>query len=440
MGVIMNDVSNLDAPELATLHVEKIVTGGSGLSRHDGTTVFVPLAAPGDEVRVRLGPPRRNHRTGEIDTVITPGPDRCPPPCPHFGDCGGCQLQHLTATGQRDAKTDIVADCFRRLGGIDVADRIEPPDPDLPEFHYRTKARLFASPEGPYGFRRRASHRIVPLTTCRLLPEIFDAEILPWLRTLPPAEQLVLRFDERGQWLLSIYGPSRRMRVLKQMVAQLPAGEPPAPGCAGLQYNNRPVWGRDYLVVACAERKFRVGAQSFFQANLAVAARAVERGRAWLDELAEPGSLLLDLYCGVGLFGVVWADRFKRVLAADTDPHAVRDAQNNVRRDRVAKERVRVVPRAADALLSDRELLPAAAALEACCVVDPPRAGLGAATCRALTEAAARTLLYLSCDPATLARDARELCGGGYAVRRVAVLDMFPQTSHVETLVLLTRD
>ncbi|MFO7653355.1 MAG: class I SAM-dependent RNA methyltransferase [Candidatus Krumholzibacteriia bacterium] len=423
-----------------TLHVEKIVTGGAGLAHHEGRTVFVPLTAPGDEVRVRLEQVRRSFVTGTVEEVLTPGPDRRPGPCPHFGVglCGGCDLQHLTDAAQRTAKREIVADCFRRLGGLDVGDRIEGPDADLPPLHYRNQLRLFASPMGPYGLRRRGTRDVLPLETCLLVPEIFTRDILPWLRLLPPVEQLVLRFDHQDRWLVSMYGNPQRMKILRKLTTEGAADRPPASGCAGIQFNNRPVWGRDYLVVHCAGKKYKVSAQSFFQTNLAVAERAVAQVRTWLDELPGAGRLLADLYSGVGLFSLALADRFERLVAADADPGSVQDADNNIRRDPVARDRGQAVVRTAEDALADTDLLPRAALAEGCCVVDPPRAGLGAETCRALLEARPAAVIYMSCDPATLARDCRLLSDGGQVIRHVRVLDMFPQTAHVETLVLLT--
>jgi len=427
------------APATLSLTVDKIVTGGVGLGRHEGRAVFVPLTAPGDEIRARVEHEKRHFLNARLEEVVRPGPDRREAPCPHFGDCGGCDLQHLGPDAQRDAKTGIVADCFRRLVQLDIADRLEGPDREPAEFGYRTKLRLIAAPTGHYGLMRRGTHDVVPITTCPLMPEIFDRDILPWLRTLPPVEQMVLRLDGRGGWLLSLYGPSTRMRVLKRILAKLPGDGQPAPGCVGLLYNNLPVWGRTYLVIHCARKKFRVGAQSFFQSNLDVAERTVALARAWLDEIDAPTERFLDLYCGVGLFSLALADRFETLLAADSDPFAVRDAENNMRRYRNARDCVTVVTQTAEAVLKDPALARPEEGDRTCCLVDPPRAGLGKEVCRALLAAAPRVVLYLSCDPATLARDVRALVDGGYELRKVKALDMFPQTGHVEALVLLTR-
>jgi 23S rRNA (uracil1939-C5)-methyltransferase len=212
-----------------------------------------------------------------------------------------------------------------------------------------------------------------------------------------------------------------------------------------LLYNNLPVWGRDYLVIEVAGGKYRVGARSFFQNNLAVTELAVATLQSWLAANRPEGGLLAALYCGVGLFSLALADRFERVLAADTDPYALRDAENNLRRDqRTTGKATAIRASAADAL---RGAFTAAGALSgndddwhtACVLLDPPRAGLGKDGAAALLAAAPRDVFYLSCHPATLARDAALLAASGYDLVRLAVLDMFPQTAHVECLLQLAR-
>ena len=202
-----------------------------------------------------------------------------------------------------------------------------------------------------------------------------------------------------------------------------------------------------------AGKSYRVSAQSFFQTNLAVCEQVVATCSAWLDEgqAADPANpadpaqqgteqelrpLLGDLYCGVGLFSLALADRFARVIAVDNDASAIRDARNNVKRNRVARERVLVQQVSAAAALQDPEHDWSAA----CVLLDPPRTGLGKEGLAALIAAAPREIIYLSCDPATLARDAAELVASGYSLERLKVVDMFPQSAHVESLLWLRRE
>ncbi|MCB1184114.1 class I SAM-dependent RNA methyltransferase [bacterium] len=424
-------------PPILDLRIEKLVTGGTGLARHEGQAVFVPLTAPGDDVRVEIVERKKGFLRASLTELVTPGAGRREAPCPHYGECGGCDLQHLDDTHQAAGKRDIVVDCFSRLGKLDVADLVEGPAPDAP-LGYRNRIRLFASPAGFYGMMRRGTHDVVPLDACLLMPEAFNRDILPWLRFLPPVEQVVVRLDGQGGWLVSIFGQPARMKIMKKILAALPAGEPPAPGCVGLLYNNLPLWGRDHLVYEVAGHKYRVGAQSFFQGNLAATEDAVATVRAWLDEVAT-GDLFCDLFCGVGLFSLALADRFVQVIAVEVDRNACRDAANNFARAEAAGRRVALHEGPVTRILARDDLAAPEAWASATVLVDPPRAGLGRNGVKALLARRPRHLVYMSCDPATLARDTAGFAEGGYALRKLKVMDFFPQTAHIECLALLER-
>jgi 23S rRNA (uracil1939-C5)-methyltransferase len=423
------------------LDVEKLVTGGAGLARHDGQAVFCPLTAPGDRVRARVVEQRRGFVRAETVEILQPGPGRTEPPCPHFGQCGGCDLQHLTPAAQREAKTAIVAECFQRLGKLDVTDILQGPDAGG-ELGYRNRIRLHAHPAGPYGLHARGSHDVVPIESCPLILDQFNADILPWLRMLPPVDQIVVRLDGAGGWLLALFGQPARLKPLKRMLGSTPEGQAPAPGCVGILFNNRPVWGRDHLIVAVAGHKFRVGAQGFFQGNLAVTEDAVATVRGWLGELqgtGRLGTLLGDLYCGVGLFTLTLADLFERVVAVEMDPGACRDAENNIRRDAAAAAKATVHEGPAAVVLGELDGVDDAQWRGAAVVVDPPRTGLGKEGVAALVARAPRHVVYMSCDPATMARDCAALVAAGYRLDKLKALEMFPQTAHIECLGLLER-
>ncbi|MFH1843827.1 MAG: class I SAM-dependent RNA methyltransferase [bacterium] len=429
-----------DNSEIIETVITKLVTGGAGLGRHEGQAVFVRGTAPGDTVRARVVMRKKGFIEAELVELVDPGPDRQEPPCPHYSVCGGCDLQHLTDEAQQRLKTDIVVDCFQRLGQMDISDRITPPAVAGPSLGYRNKIRLFASPTGQYGLVRKRSNEVVPLDTCLQMPSRFTDEILPWLRTLPPMEQIVLRLDSTGDFLCSLFGRPNRARVLKQIIGGLSSSEPPLAGCRGLLFNNLPLWGRDYLVHRVANKNYRVGVLSFFQANLAEVEAVIAAIKCWLAAKQAPAGWLADLFCGVGLFSLALADRFDGLLAIDSDEYAIHDARNNVQRDSEARDKVTVRQGTITGLLSSANppAIPDAARESLCCLVDPPRRGLGEYACATLLKLRPRDIIYLSCDPATLARDAQVLCKGGYELQRIQVIDMFPRTAHIESLVFFT--
>lgn len=473
-----DDVQQPDTPAAGTFEavvetiIETIVTGGAGLARLDeGRIAFVPGTAPGERVRARIVREKKGFVEAELVEVLEPSPDRVDPPLGELGSLSGCDLQHLSIDAQRRAKTDIVRDCFRRQGGMDLEDRLEAPAPAGPELGYRNKVRITRDPAGRWGVIRKGSNDVMPIETHGLMPDLFNDVILPWARLLPPVDQIVVRLDGTGGWLASLYGPPTRAKALKTVFAE----SAPPENCVGVIFNNRPLWGRDHLLIKLAGRTWRVHHRSFFQTNVAETESAVKLAGNWLDDAGftaeAPSGVLVDLYGGVGLFGLALGDRFAKVIGVEENRQAVFDARNNYKRAAALASRAKVVQapvekvtlgwkmtRAAGADGSGRppqaratgpfskELAFAAqigAKLdfgEAVFVVDPPRTGLGERVTNDLVALAPGRILYMSCDPATLARDCGALAKGGYVVKRARVVDMFPMTSHVETLVELEKD
>lgn len=428
--------------EAVEVRIEKILNQGDGLGRKDGQAVFVPLSAPGDLVRATIIKQGRGFVQTTLEEVLEPGPERQEAPCPHYGDCGGCNLQHMTSEAQRKAKADIVLECFGRLGKLDVSSIIQGPEAVGGDLGYRNRVRVFSNPAGHYGMMRRGSHDVVALTQCPILPDQFNNDILPYLRMLPPVEQIIIRLDGRGGWLLSLFGHAQRMKVMKKILASVPMDEVPAPGCKGIMFNNRPIWGKDFLINEVAGHKFRVSAQSFFQGNAAVTEEAVGLIRGWLQELKdkdELGGLLGDLFCGVGLFSLTLGDLFDQIVAVDSDPYGCRDAENNVKRNAALKTKVKVYKGDLARVLNDPKVHTTGQWESSCCIIDPPRTGLGKDGVKVLLDRKPQHIVYMSCDPATMARDTAALVESGYEILKLQVLDMFPQTSHIETLILLKK-
>ncbi len=449
----MNDDTGKTQTDSFETVIDKLVTGGAGLGRTpEGLAAFIAGVVPGERVRARVIHRKKGFVQAEPAEILEASPDRVEPPLGEIGALSGCDLQHMSITAQQRAKTEIVRDCFQRLGKLDLGDRLAAPEPAGPALGYRNKLRLWRSPTGQYGVRRQGSHDVLAIDRHGLMPDFFNDEVLPFLRTLPPVDEVVARLDGQGGFLLALFGPPSRLRALKTVLKEAPAGEAPHPACVGILYNNRPAWGRDHLLVKTAGHTFRVNVGSFFQVNFAEAAAAVSLARDWLDEAGvtadAPGGNLLDLFCGVGLFAVCLGDRFTRVNCVENDTRAVRDARNNLGRNRNTDGKAELVPADAAAVLKrwqegpwrDEDLRYEAPDWPRTTVVlDPPRTGLGDAAAADLAALGPARIIYMSCDPATLARDCATLAAGGYELVRAHVIDMFPQTSHVECLAELLK-
>ncbi len=467
-----NQKTDVSPGDVLETTIDSIVTGGAGLARVDGLVLFVPGTVPGETVRAKVVKSKKGFAEAELVEIVIPSPDRVEPPLGELGTLSGCDLQHLSLEAQQRAKFVIVRDCFRRQGGIDMEDRLSGPESAAPPVGYRNKVRLTRDPIGRWGVIRKGTHDVLAIDEHGLMPAVFNETVLPWMRLLPPVDQIVIRFDADGGWLAVLYGPPARLKTLKSILKDVE--EAPAPGCQGVLFNNRPVWGRDHLLIRMLERTWRVHALSFFQTNFAETEAAVRLARTWLDEdgltAATPGGALIDLYGGVGLFGLSLGDRFETVIGVEENRQAVLDARNNYKRDETLASRAKVVlapvekvtlgwkmsrtqsadgsgrPSAARGTGPFSAELATSAGLGAkldwartTVVVDPPRAGLGEHVTNDLGSLAPARILYMSCDPATLARDCGALVKAGYEVKRGRVIDMFPLTSHVETLVELVR-
>ncbi len=346
-----------------------------------GMVVFVPFGLPGETVRVRLVERKRNFARGEIVERQAGAPARVVPACPYFGSCGGCEWQHIAYGEQLRIKTAIVAEQLVRIGKL--ADPAVLPCIGSPAaYEYRNHARLHAAPDGRLGYRAARSHTIVPVADCPILEA-----------------------------------------PLRRQIAAL----------AG-QQNIAPVTGEVELrawdeVIDVAGFAYRTSAGAFFQANTAIAGLLVE---GVLAALAPRGSeQVLDLYCGVGLFTVPVGQQVAQIVGVESNTIAAADAVHNAA---AAGVEGRIVNGDVAAALRDPDI---AGRTWDAIILDPPRTGVDAPALAALIALHAPRLLYISCEPSTLARDLRILALSGYRLQSAQPYDMFPQTRHVETLAVL---
>lgn len=374
------------------LAIDHIVPGGDGLGHHEGVTVFVPMAAPGDELVINIVESRPDYLRGEIVRILKPGPGRVEPACPYYGQCGGCNLMHLSYEAQLEAKLGVVREAWRRAGGLEpVALDMEASAP----FGYRNRAQFHFDSGKSVGYARRATSRIMPVRSCPILVPALER----WLGSAGPADA----------WkALSAYMAGKDRFV--------------AFGYGDTAF----IEGRDGEVsVEVAGRRLRFNIQGFFQSNLPM----VERLLPWVCADVG-GARAADLYCGVGLFATFLKDSFARMMCVEQDQRSVAYACSNVGK---------AADYAATSIESWTRSTQATGHFDHV-VVDPPRSGLAAPVRSWIATSKPSSLGYVSCDPVSLARDAGFLVRAGYVVQHARIFDFYPQTSHVETYVRFRLD
>lgn len=404
--------------ERKTLRMESLAHLGAGIVRDGGKVIFVPYTAPGDLVRVRIVEDKPRFARAALEEVLEPSPHRVDPLCPYFGHCGGCQWQHIAYPVQVQYKSRIVAQQLEHVGklsGVDVRETVGMDEP----WGYRNSARLTVGTDGALGFQRFESHEVVAIEDCPILH--------PSLRDL--LRGLDVQFAELiALTLRAGTRTGERMIVMETAGDEPPELEVDAPVSCALALEDGRVAtliGETALHEVVAGRRYRISPTSFFQVNTWGAERLVET----VAQALEPrgGERLLDLYCGVGLFGLALADRVGEVVGVEVSPSAVADALANAE----GMDNVTLVEGPAEEALSELEWAFDLA------VVDPPRGGVHPTALRALLEKRPRRIAYVSCEPTTLARDCIEFVRAGYRLRHVQPVDMFPQTYHIESVALL---
>ena len=422
--------------ETALVQIEKPIYGGAFLARIDGKAVFVPMALPGEEARVRITQDQRGYASAEIDEIVTAAPERTTPACPHFGSCGGCAYQHANYSAQLAFKQAILRETLER-GGVRAPEEIcvlsaEP-------WRYRNRIRLGFDAHGNIGYRGRRSHAIVPIAECPISAPLLVRAALACAdlaRQFTPTLRftgLALFCDAKESALLATMFTANPARKHFEELARAFAKRIPALAGAELALENRTGepehilarWGAASITYSAAGFEYRVDHGAFFQVNRWLVDALVDR-----VTLGYAGALAWDLFAGVGLFARRLASSFERVIAVESAPAATAALAHNlsgtsalaVKSDTLAFLKRNVRGPRPDLIIAD-----------------PPRTGLGSDVCAALAEIAAPAMVYVSCDPATLARDLRALLAYGYAIHSVTLADLFPQTFHLETVAHLQR-
>jgi 23S rRNA (uracil1939-C5)-methyltransferase len=460
-----------DSAQEFELDLTDLAYGGDAVGRYEGRAVFVPGALPGERARVRLTRERANYARAELLDVLRSSPDRVEPQYPELGDSGGFQWQHIAYPAQIAWKTRIVRQLLMRIGKF--------PDPPVrptigmpasaDTWRYRTVAQFAIAPNGDIGFRRSESHDVLDMSECPIVHPQLDTlyqAVREWMqnrwgkRAHDFTERFTLRVavgapGEKSSGPLAMAGGhSYRGSGGALLTIEARPGAPfdleggpdvvaselrmAVPGLAGVVILGLPVGrgritaGQDFVHDQVLTHVYRISAGSFFQVNPIQTPVLVERAMEALRP--RPRDVALDGYSGVGLFSLFLADRVERVIAIESQPSAVADARESARLNGVNNVEAYegVLERAIGSMRRQRERVDIA-------LVDPPRAGCLPRALNELTAMGPRTLVYVSCDPSTLARDLRLICDAGYALTNVQPVDMFPYTSHIECVATCER-
>jgi 23S rRNA (uracil1939-C5)-methyltransferase len=406
--------------------IERILPGGLGLAHAEGRTIMVALATPGDHLRVRVDRVKGNVSFAVIEEILTPSAQRVEPPCPFFGRCGGCDFQQMNYQAQLDAKLEIIRDCLRRLARIEKV-----PDfqitPAANPWHYRSRAQWqYDSVRQRLGYFESGSRNVCDVAECAVLAQPLQ-DTLAGLReqmaggSLPEVRDFRAVVGDEG---VSISPPVRsNSPTVKE-------GSDPIHRGNEVRDITRTIHGESY----------RLNAESFFQANDRLLPQLID---AAIGDAK--GETALELYCGVGLFTLPLARRFSRVIGVESDPAAAAFARDSLARAGLANTEVAI--RDVGVWLDEvkRHDLSRLAETSAAAIqeqvdfvlLDPPRTGAESRVIAGVLGLKPRRMSYVSCDPATLARDLKKLIAGGYILETISAFDMFPQTHHVETVVQL---
>lgn len=440
-----------------TLKIETISSSGDGVARLNGMAVFVPLTAAGDTVRAEITDVQKRYARARLVEIIEPSPDRRDADCPVYGHCGGCQLRHISYEAQLRVKTATVEEAMRRIGGFDgftVGETIGADNVN----RYRNKLMFpvgTADNRTVCGFYAPRSHDIIPVTDCalgdseaaaiiRAVNEYMDTEKAKpynektregvmrrvFIRKSFSTGEIMVVICIASTILTDVAGLVSCITEASERVASVIVNFSDGKTVPGEK--NLRLWGKNTIVDTLCGIEFEISPNSFFQINPAQTEKLYRKAIEFAS--LDSDTRVMDLYCGIGTISLCAAQRAKSVVGVEIVKQAIEDAKKNAQRNGIdnaefyADSAENIVPRLIEA--GERADV---------VILDPPRKGSDEKTLNAIVKSGARRVVYVSCNPATLARDTRFLADNGYMLKRAAVFDLFPQTCHVETVIEMIK-
>ncbi len=453
MDLKKNDIINLD--------ITSMTAQGSGVGRTDkGITVFVPLSAVGDKLKVRILKTKKTYAYGKIEEIVEPSPDRVPVDCKYFSKCGGCVYRHISYNSELEIKYNRVKDAVTRIGGLtDI--KINPVVPNKSIDRYRNKTQLPAQ-NGEnsleLGFFANHTHRIISCDDCLLQPELFKKVMDITVDFMNSTNQqaydekthkgklrhLYIRYGEKTDELMVCYvvngnGLKQEDVLVKKLKDNLPQLKTVVFNSNREKTNvilgtkSRVAYGKGYISDILCSLTFKVSPLSFYQVNRNQAEVLYGIAKKYAD--LQGDEVLLDLYCGTGTIGLTMADKCKKLIGVEIVEDAIKDAEENARTNNIGNAQFICGDASkASSQLKSQGISPNVV------IIDPPRKGCDSSLIEDIVEMSPERIVYVSCDAETLARDLKLFSERNYSVKEITPVDLFSRTSHVETVVLLSRN
>lgn len=405
---------------IETVQIEKLIYGGDGLARlASGQIAFVPFSIPNESCQIDVTLPSKKALKGKLVVIDVPSPNRVEPRCTVFGKCGGCQWQHIASNAQAEWHQKIVSESLTRIGKLkDIPVQPIALD-DAHAWNYRNNAQWVMDTRNRPGYYASGTHDVVAFDQCHIMPEAMN-QLAKALTGIADIDEITVRQNYEGKMLLIISSDTLEISILKNL--------PPLKGLivTDTEGDVREIQGEAHLIEKLGDFEFQVSWQSFFQTNTQKANETLQLLRSWMT----PMNSLVDLYAGVGTWSIGLSKYFEEITLVESHPMAVTDAEVNLAKANLMDKSTLLEGDVEESLSHLPDTVDVT-------LVDPPRAGCTPAILDWMAAHTQKTIIYISCDPTTLARDLARLTGAGWRIETVQPIAMFPQTYHIETLVRL---